>query len=170
MRRLAMALGVMATVLFVAGVSAQNKKDFTGKWVVDAEKSGGAQANTGGRQGGNQASPLEIKMDAKDIVITTTRQGQNGPTTSVVTYHLDGSDSKNTPSFGRAAAAGGAAPAEQISNAKWDGDKLVIVTKDTNDKTTYWMDGANLVREVLRGQPGRDGAAPTPTRQYFKKA
>jgi hypothetical protein len=152
-----MALSVAAAVLLVAGLSAQGKKDFTGKWVVDTEKSGGNQANAGGgnqRGGGGMASPFEIRMDAKTMVVVTNRNNVE----STAKYNLDGSDSKNQGST-RGGQAG-----EQVSNAKWDGDKLVIVNKTTNQTTTYWMDGANLVRE---SNSGREGA--TPTRTYFKK-
>jgi len=169
MRRFTMALGVMAAVLLVAGVSAQNKKDFSGKWILDAEKSGGATANAApGRGRGGQASPIEVRMDSKTLVVITTRTGQDGTvTTATSTYNLDGSDSKNMGG-NRAAGAGGAA--DQISNAKWDGDKLVITIKDSGNKVSYWLDGANLVRESLNAAPGRDGAPPTPQRTYFKKA
>lgn len=147
MRRLAMALGVMAAVLFVAGVSAQNKKDFTGKWTPDAEKNGG-------RGGG--ASDFEIKMDDKTVSITTTR-------TPTMSYKLDGSESKNTVNRG-------GTDTVILATAKWDGDKLVIVTKGANGNTTrkYFMEGADLVRESIDATPA-GGKAPDPTRLYFKR-
>jgi hypothetical protein len=155
MRRFPMALGVLAAVLFVAGVSAQKTKDFTGTWTADTDKNGAAAA--GGRGG---ASDFVVTMDAKTMNIATTRQG----TTSNVTYHLDGTESKNV-------SARGGATAEVVSIAKWDGDKLVITTKGANgdSKTSYWLEAGDLIRETLAGAPGRDGAAPTPVRTYFKK-
>jgi hypothetical protein len=158
MRRFAMALGVMAAVLLVAGVSAQNMKDFSGKWTADADRNGPAPA--GGRGGG--ASDFTITMDAKTMNIVTVRNG----TESKVSYKLDGTVSKNDPPMG--ARGGSTTPIESV--AKWDGDKLVIVTKGANGDTTtkYFFDAKDLVREQTR--PGQAGAEPTTTRQYFKKA
>jgi hypothetical protein len=152
MRRFKLALGVMTAVLLVAGLSAaQNKKDFNGKWAPDAEKNGPAPARGG-------ASGFTITMDAKTLNIETVR----GTATSKDSYKLDGTESKNV-----AARAGGAP--DVISVAKWDGDAVVIVTKGANGDTTtkYYLEGADLVREVTR--PAAGGAAPTPTKQYFKK-
>ena len=57
--------------------------------------------------------------------------------------------------------------ADEISNAKWDGDKLVVVNKTTNTTTSYWLDSGDLIRESVR--PARDGSPGQPTRTYFKK-
>jgi|SRR5579871_730385 len=150
MRRLTMALGVMAAVLLVAGVSAQKSHNFTGMWTVDADKSGPAPA-AGGR-GGGAASDFEIRMDDKTMNVITTRGG-NSTTNS---YKLDGTDSKNTSRGG-----------EEVTVAKWDGDKLVLTNKTNNQVTSYWMDGADLVRSVTR--PGQNGGAAQTTQTYFKK-
>jgi hypothetical protein len=150
MRRFKMALGVMMAVLLVAGVSAQNKRDFNGKWTPDTDKNGPAPARGG-------ATGFTITMDAKSMNIETIR----GTNTSKAHYTLDGSVSKNDPAMGRAAG-GNTTPEESV--AKWDGDTVVIVTKTANgDRTTkYFLDGADLVREVTQG-------TGTPTRTYFKK-
>ena len=152
MRRFKMALGVMLALLLVAGVSAQNKRDFNGKWTPDADRNGPAPA--GGRGG---ATGFTITMDAKTLNIETVR----GTNTSHAHYALDGSVSKNDPAMGRAA---GGSTAQEESVAKWDGDTIVIVTKTANgDRTTkYFLDGADLVREVKTG-------TGDPTRQFFKK-
>jgi|SRR5579862_7114746 len=149
MRRLTMALGVMAAVLLVAGVSAQKNHNFTGTWTADADKNGPPPAN--GR--GNANSDFEIRMDDKTMNVITTRGAGNTTTNS---YKLDGSESKNSGRGG-----------DVITTAKWDGDKLVLTDKATSGTTAYWMDGTDLVREVTR--PGANGAAGTPTRAFFKK-
>jgi hypothetical protein len=160
MRRFKLALGVMAAVLLVAGVSAQNMKDFNGKWTADTEKNGPAPA-AGARGGGAAASDFTITMDAKTLNISTMRNG----TESKVHYTLDGAVSKNDPPMGRNG--GSTTPVESV--AKWDGDKVVIVTKGANGDTTvkYFLDGKDLVRESTR--PGAAGAEPTTSRTYFKK-
>lgn len=158
MRRFAMTLGVLAAVLFVAGVSAQNKKDFTGTWTADAEKNGAPAANA------RAASDFTVTMDAKAMNIETTR----GNNVSKNAYKLDGSVSKNDPSQ-RQGGTGSTTPIESV--AKWDGDKVVITTKTAagETKTTYWLDaGGDLVRE-LQGATPAGGKAPDPTRTYFKK-
>jgi hypothetical protein len=173
MRRMAIALGVAAVVL-AAGVYAQGK-NFSGKWTIDAEKTaaaapagaaaggGGGGGNRGGGGGGNMpagAGDITITMDAKTMKVES---GMQGATPAV--YNLDGSDSKNMMP-GR----GGAEPTEQVSKAKWDGDKLVITYTGANgeNKTSYWLEGGNLVRETLNA--GRGGAAGTPRKTIFKKA
>jgi hypothetical protein len=57
----------------------------------------------------------------------------------------------------------GAAGTEQVSNAKWDGAKLVITTKTANgDRTQTWsMEGGELVQE----SQGQNGAIKI----YYKK-
>jgi hypothetical protein len=157
MRRFKLALGVMAAVLLVAGVSAQNMKDFNGKWTADTEKNG--PAPTGGRGGGAAATDFTVTMDAKTINIVTVRNG----TESKAHYTLDGAVSKNDPPMGGRSTT----PTESV--AKWDGDKIVIVTKGPNGDTTtkYFLDGKDLVRESTR--PGAAGAEPTTSRTYFKK-
>jgi len=157
MRRIKLALGVMAAVLLVAGVSAQNKKDFTGTWTADTDKNGPPPA-AGARGAGAPASDFTITMDSKTMNIVTVRNG----TESKVSYKLDGTVSKNVSARG-----GGAPDTETV--AKWDGDKVVMVTKGANGDTTikYYMDGADLIRESTR--PGQAGAEPVTSRTYFKK-
>lgn len=158
MRRLAITLSLLAAVAFATGLSAR-AADFSGKWAPDTEKSpapmtGTTGGATGGNRGGgrNMAGPMTITMDAKDMKIE--RSSTNGTTTA--TYHLDGSDSTNA--MGR----GG----DRVSNAKWDGAKLVITTKATqpgmaDSVQSYYMDGTDLVVETTT-QNG-------PVKTYYKK-
>ena len=148
MRRAAVLLSAMAVVLFTAGILAQGKTDFSGKWAPDADKNPAPAAPAGGGGGGGRGGgggfggPMTVTQDAKALSIA--REGRNGgaaPAPQV--YNLDGSDSKN------AAGRGG----DQVSNAKWDGAKLVITTHGQNGDTvqTWSMDGGDLVIERAIG-------------------
>jgi hypothetical protein len=153
----------IAVVLFASGLSAQGK-DFSGKWAPDAEKNAAAMgAGGGGGGGGNRGGggggggrggggAMTVTQDAKTLTIE--REGANGSTKTV--YNLDGSESKNMA--GRAGQ-----QTEQVSVAKWTGDKLAITTKTANGDrvVTWYLEGGELVQET-QGQNG-------PVKVYYKK-
>jgi hypothetical protein len=120
--------------MLAASVFAQTP-NFAGKWTRDAEKTAaampaGAPAGGGGRGGGGGGmggGDITITQDAKTLVISRMVQEMEMKTT----YNLDGSESKNT-GMGR----GGAPGVEQVSKAKWDGNKLVITTTTPNGEST----------------------------------
>ncbi len=159
MRRLAIGSVAVAVVLFASGLAAQGK-NFAGKWTPDAEKNaaamagggGGGRAGGGGGGGRGGGGAMTITQDAKTLTIERT-VGEN---TLKSVYNLDGSESKNM-GMGR----GG--QTEQVSTAKWDGDKLVITTKGANGDTTqsWYLEGGELVNE----RTGQNGAVKT----YYKK-
>jgi hypothetical protein len=98
--------------------------------------------------------------------LTLTRTTQMGEIRSV--YNLDGSDSKNTLTMGGNSI-------EQISKAKWDGNKLVIVTtssfQGTSFESTVAMELNSSGQLVVQAtQPGFGGAAPTTTTLTYKKS
>ena len=118
-------LTIMLACIAPALTEAQSgKTDFTGNWIVNAEKSTQPQ-NGGGNQrmgGGNFTLTQEANL------MTRTRTGQDG-TTRVSKYTLDGKESVNTTGRG-----------ESKSIAKWSGDgkTLTIVTRikiDGNERT-----------------------------------
>jgi hypothetical protein len=150
MRRVTALLSTMAFVVFAAGLSAQAKPSFAGKWVPDAEKNTAAM---GGRTGGRGPSDMTITQDTKTLTISRTTQA--GDTKTV--YNLDGTDSKNMA--GRAGS-----QTEQVSKAVWTGDKLVITTTTANgDRVQSWyLEGGELVSETT----GANG----PQKTYYKKA
>lgn len=161
MKRMTAALTVAATVVLSASLFAQAKLDFSGKWTIDAEKTsaanpamagGGGGARMGGG-GGGMATPTTITMDGTMLKIERTMQDM----VMATTYKLDGSESKNM-------AMGRGGQTEQVSKAKIDGTKVVIVTTTANgDQTTSWyMDGAWLVSERT--------TANGSTKTYYKKA
>jgi hypothetical protein len=102
---LLLALGVAA--------AAQDKPNFTGKWVMDASKS----------DFGPMPPPESLvqEMDHKEpnLKIKVTQKGQQGERTSEASYTTDGAENENTL-FGSA---------KMKSTTKWDGAKLVTVGK-----------------------------------------
>jgi hypothetical protein len=78
-------------------------------------------------------------------------------------YKLDGSESKNTVTFGGNST-------EQTSKAAWEADKLVITTTTQfgETKQTLSLSGGDL--HVDQTAPGRDGGAPTTSTVVYKKA
>lgn len=156
MKRMTAALSVAAAVVLSASLYAQAKPNFSGKWVVDAEKTAAAMpagapgGARGGGRGGGGTGPMTITMDAAVIKIETT--GGDG-TVTARSYKLDGSESKNP----------GRGGGEQVSTAKIDGAKVAITTQGQNGPTTqtWYMDGAWLVREQTFGE--------NVIKMYFKK-
>jgi len=163
----------VAVVLFAAGLSAQGKPSFAGKWTQDAP-AGGAAAGGGGGGGGRGGgrggggggfcgASCEIAQDA--TTLTVSRAGQDGAVTKTV-YKLDGSESKNSVNMGGNAV-------ESSSKATWDGSKLKIVTTTNfngnarETTTVVSMDGAKL--SVATTAPGRQGGDPTTTTSTYTK-
>jgi hypothetical protein len=156
---------VSAAAVVVAGaqVLAQTTANFAGKWtlVPDANT---PQGGRGGGFGGGLGAEATIVQDAKTL--TVTRMGPQGAITSV--YNLDGSDSKNTLSFGDQSF-------DQISKVKADGAKLVITTKSDfggnafETTMTLSIEGGNLVVDSLRPD-FQGGGAPIATKLTYKKS
>jgi len=151
-------------MIFVAGVSlgAQEKADFSGKWVMDpppaAGNAGGGRAGGRGAGGGGATGfqpgygpEFTVKQDAKALVIT--RGGQTG----TLTYNLDGTESKNVVTRE-------GQQQEQVARATWEGDKLVIATEvnfqgnTAEQRRVLSLEGGNLVIEQTN--PGRNGGPP----------
>ena len=161
-------------VLFAAAISiyAQAKPDFSGKWVMDPEVAaaapaggGGGGGRGGGRGGGGGLGfgpDFTVKQDAKVLTITRTQ----GDQTSVTTYNLDGSESKNM-------VAGRGGQQEQVSKATWDGSKLVITTtvnfggNAAEQRRVLSMEGPRLIIEQTN--PGRQGGEPTVAKVAYTK-
>ena len=130
-------IGILAAAVFaVAAVAfAQAKPDFSGTWTLDDAASGmaappagappagapGGGGGGGGRGGGGSLGngPATVKQTADALTIERT-MGENKV---VMTYKLDGTESKNTMP-GR-----GGTPMESTSVAKFDAGKLTINTK-----------------------------------------
>lgn len=169
MRRVTAALSTAAVVLMAAGLFAQTKPNFAGKWVLEpsAEAAGGG----GGRGGrgfgrGGLGQEITISQDAKTLTLEYTAGGQNPQPVKLV-YNLDGTESKNS-------VPGRGGQQEQTAKAVWQGAKLVVTTTvDFNGNSfettrAFSMDGANL--KIENTNPGFGGNGPTTTTQTYNKA
>lgn len=137
-------VSIIATaVLAVATMAFAQKPDFSGTWTLDAEASGvaaGGGGGGGGRGGGALGQGGTIKQTA-DALTVERMAGDNKVT---ATYKLDGTESKNTM-MGR-----GGNPMESVSVAKFDGNKLVITSKQqmgdqTFESTQTWTVAGNVL-------------------------
>jgi hypothetical protein len=161
MKRVTTLLGTAVVILATAGLFAQAKTSFAGKWTLVPDPNAAAAGGGGGRGGRGGGMGMEFTVAQDDKTMTVTRTTQAGEVKSV--YNLDGSDSKNTMNFG-------GNPMEQVSKAKWDGAKLVITTSfnmngnAVETSQTWSLEGGNLVIE----QAGRQGGPPTKT--TYKKS
>jgi hypothetical protein len=170
MRRMTTVLTIVMTVALVAGVYAQGKPDFAGKWTLDPASvpsvpaAGGARGGRGA--GGGFGQEFTATQDAKTLTIEYT-QGQN-PVKAV--YNLDGSESKNMMP-GRQ----GGEPTPQTSKAVWEGDKLSITTtlnfggNSVEIKRVLSLEGGNLAVESTTPAFG-GGGQPTTTKLIYKKS
>jgi hypothetical protein len=147
-------VGVIAAAIFaVATMAWAQKPDFSGTWTLDPAAAGAPPAGGGGAPGGGGGGggrgrggilgmgPTTVKQSATDLTVEST--SQDG-TKSTRTYKLDGTESKNMV-MGR-----GGQQMEAVSVAKFDGQKLTIVTKQTMgdqavETTEVWtVDGSTL--------------------------
>jgi hypothetical protein len=163
-------MSVAAVAFTASSVFAQAKPNFAGTWNVVVDSAAQAQAMAGGGgggmggrggRGGGMGQTFTATQDANNLTITRT-MGQNAV---VSVYHLDGSDSKNTPP-GR----GGAPGTEQVTKVTWEGSNMAITrSQDMNGtamtfKQVWTLDPAgNLWIETFR-----DGTAAGPKAQYKK--
>lgn len=132
---------IAVAILAVATVAFAQKPDFSGSWAPEAPAAGATPPAGGGGGGGGRGmtGPMTVKQTADTLTIDRT-MGENKVTS---TYKLDGTESKNT-GMGR-----GGTPTESVSTAKWDGTKLVIVTKTgEREQTQTWsLEAGNLTIE-----------------------
>lgn|SRR5688572_20863953 len=186
MRRMSWLATATAAVLFAAGLSAQGKPDFSGKWTNTAPAAapgggapgggapppgGGAPGGGGGGRGGGGrggggfcGQECTIAQDATSLTVTrTTGQGEQK-----TTYKLDGSESKNP----------GRGGAEVVSKAMWDGAKLNISTAQpgrdggpgVTQKVTVAMNAGMMeVEQTVEGAPAGGPGGGAPAKQIYKK-
>jgi hypothetical protein len=143
-------VGVIAAgILAVATVAWAQKPDFSGTWTLDpasAPAAGGGRGGGGGGALGN--GPATVKQTADALTIERTM----GDDKVILTYKLDGTESRNTM-MGR-----GGQQADSLSTAKWDGPKLTIVTKQemggqVTESTQVWsVEGSTLTVETTNAR------------------
>ena len=165
MKRVAILASTAVLALGTVIAFAQAKPSFAGKWTLVADPNA---APAGGGRGGGGFGGLgqggTIVQDDKTLKITTSTQA--GDVTR--SYNLDGSDSKNTMSFGGNSI-------DQVSKAKWDASKLVITTtvnfggNASETAMTLSLDASgSLVVESTRPD-FQGGGAPIKTSMTYKK-
>ena len=166
MKRMTAMLSAAAVVIMAAGLLAQAKPNFSGKWTMDAPAApaagapGGGGGGRGGGGGGGWGMAPTITQDATTLKVEYMGGGQ-APAPVTLTYKLDGTESKNTVQ-------GRGGPAEQVSKAVWDGATLKITTTTANGDQVrvISMEGAKLA--ISTTQNGRDGAPATTKITYSK--
>ena len=175
MLRITAVVSAAAVVLMVAGLLAQAKPNFTGKWTMEAPAApaappagapagGGGGGGRGGGRGGGGGWGMEFTATQNATTLTIDYMaGGQAPAPVQFVVKLDGSESMNTPP-GR----GGAPGTPQPSKAMWTGATLVITTTTQAGETkrVLSMDGANLKIETTA--PGFGGGAATTTTLTYK--
>jgi hypothetical protein len=174
----------VAVVLFAAGLSAQGKPSFTGKWTLQVDPNaapagGGGGGRGGGRGGGGWGAEFTATQDATTLKIERTVPA-GGTAPAPENYKLDGSESKNQMAMGgggRGGAGGGGgvppAPMEVVSKATWVGNTIQIVSSqsvggNTIETKRVLSIGADGVLTIETTRPGQDGT-PQTTKAMYKK-
>jgi len=126
MRSVEMIMRLAAAVFIAAGTAAAQTPSFAGRWVLAPEPP--SRTQSGGRltpsaPGTLWGSDVTLTQDATTLTVEYARFARSDmqPPTKLV-YRLDGAESRNTINVGRG-------PQEQVSRAKWDGERLTIVTQ-----------------------------------------
>jgi hypothetical protein len=153
-------LAAVVVALLVTVPALAQTPNFSGKWTLVPDPA----APSGGGMGG-LGQGATIAQDPASM--TVSRSTQMGEFTS--TYKLDGSESRNTLSIQGNAI-------EQISTAKWAGEKLTVDTSMSFDgnavqiSMTMWLDASgNLVVESTRPD-FQGGGGPITTKATYKKS
>lgn len=122
MKRSTALMLVLALVMPAAGLVAQAKPNFAGKWTLVPDPN----ALPGGQGRGGLGQSITIEQTDKTVtVIATTQMGE-----TKAVYNLDGSETKNPLTFQDNTI-------DRVSTVKWDGEKLVLNTKYTFDGNTF---------------------------------
>ena len=143
---------IAAALLTAATVAWAQKPDFTGTWTVDPASAPAAGDSALG------SSTATVKQTADALTI----ERPMSDATVTLTYKLDGSDSRNMM-MGPTGQ-----PADSMSNARWDGPKLTIVTKqEAAGQLTQSTEVWTMVGTTLRVET--TNARGTQKRTYVKK-
>lgn len=171
-------LRVLTVALLAAGVMAQAKPDFSGRWTIEPEAprpSGSGRAGPSvGNMGSGWGSNITIAQDATRLTVEYAffARGDMQPPLKFV-FALDGSETKNSIMMGRGIQ-------QQTSKAKWEGSKLVITTEQAHENPE---NGQPMTTKVIRilslesptsllvetTRSGVLGGPTTTTRTVYKK-
>lgn len=150
---------VVVLLMGAVVVSAQETKpNFSGEWVLNAEKSnqGGEQGGErGGRRGGTMVSKMNIEQKDNQLVVESIRKNRDGEEFSTkAIYTLDGKKCKNDTNFGT-----------RESTANWSKDGKMLTIESTMNmsrgdreitmkSTEKWsLDKNVLTIEMTRSSP-----------------
>lgn len=172
MKRTTAIFVAVTMVATAAGLGAQGKPSFAGKWTLDPASvpepagGGGGVRGRGGPGFVGWGQEFTATQDGATLTVEYT-QGQNPVK---VVYKLDGTDSTNMMP-GRQ----GGEPTPQVSKAVWDGNKLNITTtanfggNSIEIKRVVSLEGGNLVLETTLPAFG-GGGQPTTAKAVYKKS
>jgi hypothetical protein len=142
--KLARAGVIAASILAITTVASAQKPDFSGTWTLNEASVAAPGSGGGGRGGGALGNgPATVKQTAETLAI----ERAMGDAKVTLTYKLDGTDSRNM------LMGPGGQQVDSMSNAKWDGSKLTIVTKmemdgQLSESTQVWtLEGNTLTIE-----------------------
>lgn len=135
-------------------IAQETKPNFSGEWVLNAEKSSQPEGS-GGRRGGMMASKMNIEQKDNQLVVEKFRKNREGQEVSnKETYTLDGKKCKNESNFGTR---------ESTVNWSKDGKMLIIEStmnmsrggqEFTMNSTEKWsLDKNVLTIETTRSTP-----------------
>jgi hypothetical protein len=169
-----------AILILISGVAvagAQTRPDFSGTWVIESSRAGGAVMSGGSMAaaaggiapagGGRSSAPLEIRITQTAAALTIERLNGARPATYV--YKLDGSESENT-----------SGQTVTRTTSRWVGNTLVtegssVTTFDSETmrgtiKEVRSLDAEDrLVLVTSRTAVGMTSEAPGTTQVYRRK-
>jgi hypothetical protein len=128
---------------------------FAGTWTGDTTKNASA-LNGGGLRVQRDNEGFTIAQDARTLAVTRISNGHSWTRT----YRLDGAESPNTGFYFQ----------HTVSTTHWDGDSLVVATKDPlgDETSVFSMDGPEL--KTVTTAAGSDGNPPSTWTLFYKKA
>jgi hypothetical protein len=154
-RGCAWTLPLLALVCSTAWVTAQGKPDLSGTWLLDwksipipAGATGpGTGPGTGAPQGGSFGESFSAMHDARTLVVTYRDRDRDVRQE----FALDGRETRNLVPARRG-------DQEQHATARWDGAKLVLVSKTPTSTLTRTLTrlGNVLVIDITMTIPGND--------------
>ena len=144
-------------MLLTAGLAAQAKPNFAGKWALVQDANAAA--------GGMMVAPqMTVVQDEKTFTVTTT--SQMGEIKTV--YNLDGTPAKSPLEFNGMSI-------DRVTKASWDGAKLVLIATSDFQGTSFetkqvWALGTDGTLTMDSTRPDfQGGGAPVTTKLTYKK-
>src|SRR5688572_11211383 len=165
---------ILAKILLVSALLAQEHPNFAGQWTLAAATEPGNRGPARGDMGSGWGSPITVTQDATRLTVEYAffSRGDMQPPLRFI-FTLDGTETKNTVMMGNRIQA-------QLSTTRWDGNKLIITTVHsfrnpengqpmTSDvRQTLSLESNTLIVETTRS--GVLGGASSTTRSAYNKA